>query len=129
LGRPPPGMPAVGIPKLGGFHRYARVVRPVVISGSMTRRRFEWTSTRWISTPQKPVLASWVYFDRQRFALGLPRIAQRLDRLDGLFAFGVDLAADHARDLVPDVIDIDGLVPVGGETAGLLRSAEQVGLI
>ena len=70
-----------------------------------------------------------VCFDRQRFALGLPRIAQRLDRLDGLFAFGVDLAADHARDLVPDVIDIDGLVPVGGETAGLLRSAEQVGLI
>ena len=60
---------------------------------------------------------------------GLRRIAQRLDRLDGLFAFGVDLAADHARDLVPDVIDIDGLVPVGGETAGLLRSAEQVGLI
>jgi uncharacterized protein len=95
----------------------------------MTRRRFEWTSTRWISTPQKPVLASWVYLDRQRFGLGLPRIAQRLDRLDGLFAFGVDLAADQARDLVPDVIDIDGLVPVGGETAGLLRSAEQVGLI
>jgi hypothetical protein len=60
---------------------------------------------------------------------GLRRIAQGLDRLDGLFAFGVDLAADHARDLVPDVIDIDGLVPVGGETAGLLRSAEQVGLI
>jgi uncharacterized protein len=95
----------------------------------MTRRRFEWTSTRWISTPQNPVLASWVYLDRQRFGLGLPRIAQRLDRLDGLFAFGVDLAADQARDLVPDVIDIDGLVPVGGETAGLLRSAEQVGLI
>jgi hypothetical protein len=31
----------------------------------------------------EPVLASWVYFDRQRFALGLPRIAQGLDRLDG----------------------------------------------
>ena len=35
-----------------------------------------------MSTPQKPSLASWVYFDRQRFALGLPGIAQGLDRLD-----------------------------------------------
>jgi hypothetical protein len=39
-----------------------------------------------------------------------------------LFAFGVD----QARDLVPDVIDIDVPVPVGGEPAGLLMSAEQV---
>jgi hypothetical protein len=39
-----------------------------------------------------------------------------------LFAFGVGLA----RDLVPDVIDIDGPVPACGESAGLLRSAEQV---
>ena len=43
-----------------------------------------------------------------------------------LFAFGVDLAADQAPDLVPDVIDIDVPVPVGGEPVGLLRSAEQV---
>jgi hypothetical protein len=43
-----------------------------------------------------------------------------------LFAFGVDLAADQARDLVPDVIDIDVPVPVDGEPAGLLMSAEQV---
>jgi hypothetical protein len=43
-----------------------------------------------------------------------------------LFAFGVDLAADQARDLVPDVIDIDGPVPACGEPAGLLMSAEQV---
>ena len=42
-----------------------------------------------------------------------------------LFAFGVDLAADQARHLVPGVIDIDGPVPVGSEPAGLLRSAEQ----
>ena len=35
-----------------------------------------------MSTRQKPLLASWVYFDRQRFALGLPRIAQGTDRLD-----------------------------------------------
>jgi len=35
-----------------------------------------------MSTRQKLLLASCVYFDRQRFALGLPRIAQGLDRLD-----------------------------------------------
>jgi hypothetical protein len=40
-----------------------------------------------------------------------------------LFAFGVDLAADQARE---DVINIDGPVPSCGEPAGLLRSAEQV---
>ena len=43
-----------------------------------------------------------------------------------LFAFGVDLAADQARDLVPDGTDMGAPVPVGGEPAGLLRSAEQV---
>jgi hypothetical protein len=43
-----------------------------------------------------------------------------------LFALGVDLAADQARHLVPNGTDIDGPVPVGGEPAGLLRSAEQV---
>jgi hypothetical protein len=41
-----------------------------------------------------------------------------------LFALGVDLAADQARHLVPDGTDVDGPVPVGGEPAGLLRSAE-----
>ena len=43
-----------------------------------------------------------------------------------LFAFGVDLAADQGRHLVLDGTGIDGLVPVGGEHAGLPRSAEQV---
>jgi hypothetical protein len=43
-----------------------------------------------------------------------------------LFAFGVDLAADQARHLVPDGTDIDGPVPVGSEPADLLRSTEQV---
>jgi hypothetical protein len=33
-------------------------------------------------TRQKSLMASWVYFDRQRFALALPRIAQGLERLD-----------------------------------------------
>jgi len=41
-----------------------------------------------------------------------------------LFALGVDLAADEARHLVPDGIDIEGPVPVGYEPAGLLRSTE-----
>jgi hypothetical protein len=41
-----------------------------------------------------------------------------------LFALGVDLAADQALHLVPDGTNIDGPVPVGGESAGLLRSAE-----
>ena len=43
-----------------------------------------------------------------------------------LFAFGVDLAADQVRHLLPDVIDIDGPVPACGEPAGLMMSAEQV---
>jgi hypothetical protein len=41
-----------------------------------------------------------------------------------LFALGVELAADAARHLVPDGIEIDGPVPIGGEPAVLLRSAE-----
>jgi hypothetical protein len=41
-----------------------------------------------------------------------------------LFALGVDLAADEAGHLVPDGTEIDGPVPVGGEPAGLLQSAE-----
>ena len=77
-----------------------------------------------MSTRQKPLPASCVYFDRQRYSLGLPRIAQGLDQPGQLFALGVDLAADQARHLVPDGTDIDGPVPVGDEPAGLLRSAE-----
>ncbi len=41
-----------------------------------------------------------------------------------LFALGVDLAAEQAWHLVRDGSDIEGPVPVGGEPAGLLRSAE-----
>ena len=79
-----------------------------------------------MSTPQKPLLASWVYFDRQRFALGLPRIAQGLDRLDSSSLSVSTWPLTRPRDLVPDVIDIDGPVPACGEPAGPLRSAEQV---
>jgi hypothetical protein len=39
-------------------------------------------------------------------------------------ALGVDLAADQACHLVPNGTDIDRPAPVGGEPAGLLRSAE-----
>jgi hypothetical protein len=56
--------------------------------------------------------------------LGLPRIAQVLDRLDSSSLLGVDLVADQARHLVADGTKIDGPVPVGDEPAGLLRSAE-----
>jgi hypothetical protein len=43
-----------------------------------------------------------------------------------LLALGIDLAADEARNLLPDAIPIDGPVPVGAEPATLLRSAEQL---
>jgi hypothetical protein len=43
-----------------------------------------------------------------------------------VFALGIDLAADEARNLLPDAIPVDGPVPVGEEPAGLLRSAEQL---
>jgi hypothetical protein len=43
-----------------------------------------------------------------------------------LFALGVDLAADEARNLLPDTVSTEGPVPVGTEPAGLLRSAEQL---
>jgi hypothetical protein len=42
------------------------------------------------------------------------------------FGLGIDLAADEARNLLPDAIPVDGPVPVGDEPAGLLRSAEQL---
>jgi hypothetical protein len=41
-----------------------------------------------------------------------------------VLGLGVDLAADEARNLLPDAISVDG--PVGDEPAGLLRSAEQL---
>ena len=41
-----------------------------------------------------------------------------------LLALGIDLAADDARNLLPDAIPLEGPVPVGDEPAGLLRSAQ-----
>jgi hypothetical protein len=43
-----------------------------------------------------------------------------------LLALGIDLAADDARNLLPDVISVEGPVPVGDEPAALLRSAERL---
>ena len=43
-----------------------------------------------------------------------------------VLGLGIDLAADEARNLLPDAIPLDGPVPVGDEPAGLLRSAEQL---
>jgi hypothetical protein len=122
-------MPALGMPKPGGF--------PQVCAGCAACGCF------WLNDSEEVRLDKHAMDVDTAEALaeivGLLRLAAlrawaATDRAGArspgqLFAFGVDLAADQARDLVPDVIDIDGLVPVGGETAGLLRSAEQVGLI
>jgi hypothetical protein len=43
-----------------------------------------------------------------------------------LLALGFDLAADEARSLLSDAINVDGLVPVGADPVVLLRSAEQL---
>ena len=43
-----------------------------------------------------------------------------------MLGLGIDLAADEARNLLPDAISVEGPVPVGDEPAGLLRSAEQL---
>jgi hypothetical protein len=43
-----------------------------------------------------------------------------------VLAFDIDLAADEARNLLPDAIAVEGPVPVGDEPAGLLRSAERL---
>jgi hypothetical protein len=43
-----------------------------------------------------------------------------------VLALGIDLAADEARNLLPDAIAVQGPAPVGDEPAGLLRSAEQL---
>jgi hypothetical protein len=43
-----------------------------------------------------------------------------------VLGLGIDLAADEARNLIPDAIPVDGPVPVGDEPAGLLLSAAQL---
>lgn len=43
-----------------------------------------------------------------------------------VFALGIDLAADEARNLLGDGVPLAGPVPVGENPAGLLRSAEDL---
>jgi hypothetical protein len=43
-----------------------------------------------------------------------------------LLALGIDLAADDARNLLPDAVLVEGPVPVGDEPAARLRSAERL---
>jgi hypothetical protein len=43
-----------------------------------------------------------------------------------VLALGIDLAADEARNVLPDAIAVEGPAPLGDEPAGLLRSAEQL---
>jgi hypothetical protein len=43
-----------------------------------------------------------------------------------LWALGIDLAADEARNLVADAVNLEGPMPVGEDPAELLRSAEQL---
>ena len=43
-----------------------------------------------------------------------------------VLALGIDLAADEARNVLPDAIAVEGPAPVGDEPAGLLRSAERL---
>jgi len=119
-------MPAVGIPKLGGF--------PQVCAGCAACGCFWLNDSEEVRLDKHAMdvdtaeaLAGVVGLLRQA-AL---RVWAATDRararsLGQLFAFGVDLTADQARHLVPDVIDIDVPVPVDGEPAGLLRLAEPV---
>jgi hypothetical protein len=43
-----------------------------------------------------------------------------------MLALSIDLAADEARNVLPDATQVDGPVPVGDEPVSLLRSAEQL---
>ena len=43
-----------------------------------------------------------------------------------LFALGVDVAADQARQLVPDGAEIEGSVPVGDEPTGGIGVAAMI---
>ena len=52
--------------------------------------------------------------------------AERAGSPRQVLALGIDLAADEARNVLPDTIAVDGPVPVGDEPAGLLRPAEQL---
>jgi hypothetical protein len=121
-----PACPALGMPKLGGF--------PQVCAGCAACGCFWLNDSEEVRLDKHAMdvdtaeaLAGVVGLLRQAALRAWAATDRAGARSPGqLFAFGVDLAADQARHLVPDVIDIDGPVPACGEPAGLLRSAAQV---
>ena len=122
LGRPPPRNAGLGIPKLGGF--------PQVCAGCAACGCFWLNDSEEVRLDKHAMdvdtaetLAGVVgLLRRAALALGLPRIAQGLDRLD---SSSLSVSTGQPT-LVPDIIDIDAPVPACGEPAGLLMSAEQV---
>ncbi len=118
------GIRALGIRKVSGF--------PQVYVGRAACRNF-WLDNSWrfnlnkhsIDVDTAETLAGVVRLLRQAAVLAWAAAdVARAGSAAQLFAFGVDLAADQARHLVPDGTDIEGPLPVGDEPAGLLRSAE-----
>jgi hypothetical protein len=105
-------------------------VPPVVFSGSIKLR----LGQRKGELSVQPMDA-----DTAETVAGVVRLLHRAAELEWLaidtdgagsarqvLALGIDLAADEARNLLPDAIPIDGPAPVGAESASLLRSAEQL---
>ena len=97
-----------------------------LISQSVAQQGAAWTDSRWTQTPPNRPLAlvrllrraaelAWARADME--GPGSPR---------QLLALGIDLAADEARNLLSDAVNLDGPTPVGVDPAGLLRSAEQL---
>jgi hypothetical protein len=106
-----------------GFHRYARGVPPIVFSGSMESEEVRVnkdamdvdtaeTIAGVVRLPRRAAVLAWAAADRA----GAGSARQ-------LFALGVNLAADEARQLVPVDTDMDGPLSVGDDPAGLLTSA------
>jgi hypothetical protein len=90
------------------------------------QREGEWAGNVWMLTRRRP-WPGWSGFCVAPLSssgrLSMPRVRGRLDKVLGL---GIDLAADEARNLLPETITVDGPVPVGNDPAGLLQSAEQL---
>ena len=115
-------MPALGMPKLGGF--------PQVCAGCAACGCFWLNDSEEVRLDKHAMdvdtaeaLAGVVGLLRQAALRAWAATDRAGARSPGqLFAFGVD----QARDLVPDVIDIDGPLGASGEPAGLLRSRSKV---
>src|SRR5215217_1085892 len=119
-------MPALWMPKLGGF--------PQVCAGCAACGCFWLNDSEEVRLDKHAMdvdtaeaLAGVVGLLRQAALRAWAATDRAGARSPGqFFAFGVDLAADQAGHLFPDVIDIDRPMPSCGEPAGLLISAEQV---